>query len=124
MCPVHINLRPLSFDSRSHIPMVSLVALFLILSNSVFLKENRSNLRSATSIFPSCPFVSATASIPYSMAGLTMVSYNLPFSFGGTFLSHNTPVIFRQTLQPAWILLPNSLSDPPSLYCGTKVFEL
>ena len=66
-CPNHFSLHSLSLFAISSAPMVSLMVPFCILSILVFPRVNRSIFISGTSIFLSCPFVTATVSIPYNV---------------------------------------------------------
>lgn len=68
------------------------------------------------SICFSCFFVTATASIPYSIYGLTMFLYIRSFIGTGTFLSHWTHVTFH-SCPPVCSLLPTALFQLPYFSC-------
>ena len=63
----------------------------------------------------SWPLVTATVSIPYSVAGRIIVLYILPFTAAGTILSHMIPVTFLHARHHAWILFATSFSVPSSI---------
>ena len=71
---------------------ISLMYSFLMLSILVTPtnEKNRNIFNSATSIFASCLFVSATVSNPYNIAGLTATLYTFPFTLAGTHLSDHS----------------------------------
>ena len=98
--PNHSSLYSFSLFAISSSQIVSLVISFCILSILFFPRVNHSILISITSIFLSCPFVTATTSMLHNIADLTMILYILPFSSAGTFLSHNNPMIFCQEFHP------------------------
>ena len=70
---------------------------------------------SVTSNFFTWELVTGTVSIPYSIAGWTIILCIFPFTCGGTILSHRTPAIFLQLFHPHWVLLFISVLMPPSL---------
>ena len=117
--PFHVSIqRSLAFRSLSPsfaIFAVTLTYLFLILSFLITPSAHLTIFNSATSIFPTCLFVTATISIPLSMAGLTTLLYILPSTLGDNFLSHRTQATFFQLIHPAWILFLTSSSLLPSL---------
>ena len=95
-CPNHLSLAShslsLSFSTFSRLLTSSFRILFLLVTP----KENLSIFISTRSICFSWLFVTATVSIPYSIVGLIIILYNLPFTPGDTLLSQSTPVTFLQ----------------------------
>ena len=113
-CPNHLSLASRSLSLSFSIFSRLLTSSFRILFLLVTPKENLSIFISTLSICFSWLFVTATVSIPYSIVGLTIILYNLPFTPGDTLLSQSTPVTFLQLFHPACILFPISSSVPPS----------
>ena len=115
-CPYHLSLPSLIFIPNCSTLTVLLMCSFLILSFLVTPIANLNIFISATSISSTCFFVTATVSIPYTIAGLTIELYSFPFTLAGNLLSQITPDIFLHPFHPACTLFFTSLSQPP-LYC-------
>ena len=70
---------------------------------------------SVTSRFFTLELVIGTVSIPYSIAGWTIILLIFPFTCGGTLLPHRTPDIFLQLFLPHGVLLFTSVFISPLL---------
>ena len=123
-CPSHLSLVSLSLSRNFPTNIFLRMSSFFTLSSFVFPNEYLSIFISATSIFSSCLFVTATVSIAYVIAGRTIVLYSLPYTFAGALSSHITPVIFLHSLQPACTLFTTSFSTPPSFWTNTSTISL
>ena len=88
---------------------VPLIYSFLILSFLVTPKANLNIFISAIFISSTCSFVTATVSIPYTIAGLTIELYTFPFTLTGNLLLQITPDTFLHQVHPACTLLFTSL---------------
>uniref|UniRef100_A0A8C4Q084 Uncharacterized protein n=1 Tax=Eptatretus burgeri TaxID=7764 RepID=A0A8C4Q084_EPTBU len=102
--PNHLNLASLTLSPSRPTCAVPLIYSFLILSILVTPNENRSIFNSLTSSTDSCLFVSAIASKPHNIAGLTTVLYTFTFTLAASLLSQITPATFLQPLHPACTL--------------------
>ena len=105
---------PLSLPSLIFIPNYSILTVFLMYSFLIlsFLVTPIANLNifiSATSISSTCFFVTATVSIPFTIAGLTTELYTFPFTLAGNLLSQITLDTFLHPFHSAC-----TLSLPPS----------
>ena len=112
-----------SLSTLSNIVVLPLVHMAHPSQPSLFIlvtpNENLSIFIFVTSIFLSFLLVIVTSSMPYNIAGHTIVLYIFPLTFSGTLLSQSTPVIFLQLYQPLWILFSVFLSLPPS-FCTVE----
>ena len=112
-----MSIRPqpalLHLHSQPSTLTVPLMYSFLILSFLVTPIANLNIFISATSIFFTCFFVTATVSSPYTIAGLTTELYAFPFTLAGNLLSQITPDTFLHLFHPACTLLFISLSQLP-----------
>ena len=70
------------------------------LSDSVWPQAHLHIFISVTSSFFTWVLVTGTVSIPYSIAGGTIILWIFPFTCGGTLLTHRTPDIFLQLFRP------------------------
>ena len=123
--PNQRSLLSLIFPTNSPTFTLPLMTAFSMRSSLVFPRENLNIFISATSIFLSWPLVTATVSIPYSIAGGIIVLYILPFTAAGTFLSHMISVTFLHAPHPAWIPFCYLLFRPSvHLYRRSEVFEV
>ena len=100
-CPYHLSLPSLIFIPNRSTLTVPLINSFLILSFLVTPITNLNIFISATFISSTCFFVTATASTPYTIAGLTTELYTFPFIIAGNLLPHITLDTFRHPLYPA-----------------------
>ena len=115
-CPYHFSLPSLIFISNYCTLIVPPMYSFLILSFLVTLIANLNIFISVTFISYTCFFVTATVSIPYTIAGLTTELYIFPFTLAGNLLSQITPDTFLHPFLPASIILFTSLSQLPFSY--------
>ena len=112
-CPYHLSLPSLIFIPNHSTLTVLLMYLFLILSFLVTPIANLNISISATSIFFTCFFVTATISSPYNTAGLTTELYTFPFTLAGNLLLQITPDTLLHPFHPACTLFFTSLSQLP-----------
>ena len=112
-CPYHLSLPSLIFIPNRSTLTVPLMYSFLILSFLITLIANLNIFISATSIFSTCFFVTATVSSPYTIAGLTTELYTFPFTLAGNLLSQITLDTFLYPFHPACALFFTSLSQLP-----------
>ena len=88
-CPYHLNLPSLIFiRNRSTLT----VQPDVLVSNLIFYRPiaNLNIFISATSIYSTCFFVTATVSSPYTTAGLTTELYTFSFTLAGNLMSQIT----------------------------------
>ena len=104
-CPYHLSLPSLIFIPNLSILTVLLIYSFLILSFLVTPIANLNIFISATFISSTCFFVTATASNPYTIAGLTTELYTFPFTLAGNLLLQITPDTLPHPFHPACTLL-------------------
>ena len=112
-CPYHLSLPSLIFIANHSTLTVLLMCSFLILFFLVTPIANLNIFISATSIFCTCFFVTATVSSPYTIAGLTIELSTFPFTLAGNLLSQITPDTFFHSFHPACTFLFISLSQLP-----------
>ena len=112
-CPYHFSLPSLIFIPNHSTLTVPLMYLFLILYFFVTPIENLNIFISATFIYSTCFFVTATISIPYIIAGLMTKLYTFPFTLAGNLLSQIISDTFLHPFHPAFTLLFTSLSQLP-----------
>ena len=103
--PNHISRAFLHLSPILSTFSLSLMLSFLTWSLSVWPHAHRHIFISVTSSFFTWELVTGTVSIPYSIAGWTIILCIFPFTCGGTPLSHRTPDIFLQLFHPHWVLL-------------------
>ena len=109
--PYYLSLPSLIFILNRSTLTAPLMYSFLILS---FLFTPIANLNifiSATSISSNCFFVSATVSIPYTIAGFITKLYTFPFTLAVNLLSQITPNTFLHPFHPACTLFFTSLHN-------------
>ena len=94
---------------------LSLMSSFLTWSLSMWPHAHLHIFISVTSSFFTWELVSGTVSVPYSIAGWTIILCIFPLTCGGTLLSHRRPDIFFQLFHPHCILLFISVLMSPSL---------
>ena len=124
-CPYHLSLPFHIFIPNRFILTVFLMFSFLILSFLVSPIANLNIFISATSIFFTCFFVTATVSNPYNIVGLTTELYTFPFALAGNLLLQITPDTLLHPFHPACILFFTSLSQLPlSCTVDTKYLNL
>ena len=109
-CPYHLSLPSLIFIPNCSTLIVPLMYSFLILSFLVTPIANLNIFTSATSIFSSCFFVTATVLSLYTITGLTTELYTFLFTLAGNLLLQITFDSFFYPLHPACTLLFISLS--------------
>ena len=109
-CPYHLSLLSLIFIPTL---IVLLMCSFLILSFLVIPIANLNIFISATSIFFTCFFVTATVLSPYTIAGLTNELYTFLFTLAGNLLSQITPDTFLHPFHSACTFLFTSLAPLP-----------
>ena len=112
-CPYHLSLPSLIFIPNRSTLTVLLMCSFLIFFFLVTPIANFSIFISATSIFFTCFFVTATVSSPYTIAGLTTELYTFPFTLAGNLLSQITLNTLLYPFHPACTLFFTSLSQTP-----------
>ena len=119
---IHYLLRSSSLSSPRWYHLQSLIyfkslpmSSFLTWSLSVWPHVHLHISVSVTSSLFACELVIGTVSIPYSIAGWTIILWIFPVTCGGTLLSHWTPAIFPQLFHPHGVLLFTSVFISPSL---------
>ena len=110
-CPYHLSLPSLIFIPNPSTLTVPLWYSFLILSFLVTPIANLNIFVSATSIFFTCFFVTATVSSPYTIASLTTELYTFSFTLAGDLLPQITPDNLLHPFNPACTLLFTSLTQ-------------
>ena len=93
---------------------ICLMSSFLTWFLSVWLHAHLHIFISITSNFFTRELVTGTVSIPYIIAGWTIIWCIFHLICGGTFLSHRTPDIFLQWFHPHFVLLFISVLISPS----------
>ena len=111
--PYRLNLPSLIFIPNRSTLTVPLMYSFLILSFLVTLIENLNIFISATSISSTCFFVTATVSIPYTIAGFITKLYSFPLTLAGNLLSQITHNTFLHPFHLACTLFFTSVSQLP-----------
>ena len=111
-CLYHFSLSSLIFIPNRFTLTVLLMYLFLILSFLITPIANLNIFISANSISSTCFFVTATVSIPYTIAGFTTELYTFPFTLAGNLLSQITHDTLLHLFHPACTLFFTSLSQP------------
>ena len=112
-CLYHLSLPSLIFILNRSTLTVLLMYSFLILSFLITPIANLNIFISATSIYSTCFFVTATVSSLYTIAGLTTELYTFPFTLAGKLLSQITPDTFLHPFHPSCTLFFTSLSQLP-----------
>ena len=103
--PTHLSRAFLHLSAILSTFSLSLMISFLTWSLSVWPHAHLHIFISVTSSFFAWELVTGTVSIPYSIAGWTIILFIFPFTCGGTLLSHRTPDIFLQSFHPHCVLL-------------------
>ena len=98
--PNHLNRAFLHLSAILSTFSLSLMFSFLTWSLSMWPHAHLHIFISVTSSFFTCELVTGTVSIPYSIAGWTIIMCVFPFTCGGTPVSHRTPDIFLQLFHP------------------------
>ena len=112
-CPYHLSLSFLIFIPNRFTLRILLIYSFLILYFLITPIANLNIFISATSISSTCFFVTATVSIPYTIAGLTSELYTFFFTLSGNLLSQITHNTLLHPFHPACTLFFTFLSQPP-----------
>ena len=98
--PNHLSRAFLHLSAILSTFSLSLMLSFLTWSLSVWPHANLHIFISVTSSLFTWELVTGTVSIPYSIAGWTIILCSFPFTCGGTLLSHRMPDIFLQLFHP------------------------
>ena len=113
--PNHLSLAFLPISVMFSTFSFFLMSSFLTWSHSVWPHAHLHIFISVTSSFFTLELVTGTVSIPYSIAGWTIILCIFPLTGGDTLLSYRMPDIFLQLFHPHCVLLFTSLLLSPSL---------